>query len=217
MIEKNAKVATEDFYKVWAEEAQKELTKKKEPAIGVSEKKQPSGNDDLPVIKHPIVFEKEARMDSSTGPQITLPLVGIQVSLSMIAILAFVLLLICSGTYFWCRISFIHSDINRWKETHRELEDRLVFLQSVAARLAMEYTNESSGKHKKWGEWKEKNSDLDWRLSEWQEEIQHLQNTLTSTLTNVGEVLEYSSNKKLGMSAQPLLLSLTRTDGTPQV
>lgn len=222
MIEKNAKVATEEFYRVWADEAQKELTKKKENPENRNLGNIKNDNDEE--LQNAINSQMNFQAVKGTSSNLTetqnaedlidIPLIGIKISISTITLLAVIMLLLCGGTYFCLRIHFIHSNIDQWKNTHFELEDRLIFLQSIAARLAMNFTSISldDSQHKNlkisdWKDWRRNKLDLGWHLSEWQDEILHLQQTLSGTLVNVGNILEYSSSKKLGVSEKPLMLS----------
>jgi len=207
MIEKNAKVATEEFYRVWADEAHKELAKKTTSDMknrrdirisSISTPREPS--DAVSADRKPSMF-KNSDADA-TSDAIELPLVG-SVSttlLTMILLVAFVLL---SGMYFFIRIQVARTELSQWEATCQEQEDRLVFLQTLVGHMALNYTGDP-GVVKPWGFWKENGEDLDWRLGEWHEEIAHLQRTLGVALRQVADVLEYSSSKPLGGSSLPL-------------
>ena len=205
MIEKNAKVATEEFYRVWAREGEKEITKKKDVLVSsASSSHLPVISDDVPEI--PKVLEPESDVHNSGNKDlIAIPFVGVEATPITIATVIFALLFICSGFYFSVRISTIHYELSEWQSEHHEIEDRLLFLQSFVAHLAMNST-------KKWGTRQGYDQGLSWRLEEWQEQIQNLQTKLAQTLNEVSDVLSESSSKKLGESGNPFILL-----DTPQI
>lgn len=207
MIEKNAKVATEEFYRVWAEEGQKELKKRDNFSSRThSYAKLPIVGDIEPVVQQKIFDEEESTSSVEKKGLLFIPQFGLDIHPSTFTIILFGLLVLFSGIYFGLRIKAVNNNIATWEEQHYEIEDRLIFLQSFISQIASNNTDP-------WGSSREHDKELNWKLTEWQDEIQHLQTSLSSTLDKVGKILESSSSKKLGHSEQSFLLqSLSSAD-----
>ena len=207
MIEKNAKVATEEFYRVWAEEARKELAKKVSSDSSVRREMR-MGSIATPRQPESSTSEKKSSVFQESevpGGAMELPLVG-SVSITYLIAGLLVAMLLLSGLYFFIRIQAATNELAHWEATYQEQEDRLVFLQTLVGHMALNFTGDATGT-RPWGFWKDNGEDLDWRLGEWHEEIAHLQRTLGSALLQVADVLEYSSSKPLGCSSSPLFSS----------
>jgi hypothetical protein len=212
MIEKNARAASDDFFKAFIKEAHRELTKKPEmqtPSQQLTALQKLSSVRDVniftPVEQHlaPVVpvsrKEKKPEITQASPGTIEIPLVGIPVSVNLLGIFLIALACILGGGYFLMKIHNLQSEIHQIDRSFQELEDRLIFLQTFASHLALNYSADSSSVTRDWGYWRESYA-MDWCLTEWQDQVELLQATLSETLGEVSNVLRVTSHKQLGQS-----------------
>lgn len=214
LIEKGAKSATEEFYRFWVKEAHKALSKRNKPQqkekklqldndpakISSAIQKIPSSNNMILENESGIKIDPVNELSDDSADTITVPLIGIQTTLRTIFIIITLLLFSFGCSYFFFRIYSVRNEIENWKTAHQVLEDRLLFLQTFAAHLALN-TTEHSGKNSELQKLARK---LDWKLSESREDVGKLHQSLLKTLTEVSSLLDYSSSKELGFPNEAL-------------
>lgn len=216
LIEKNARAASDDFFKVFIKEAHKELTKKPIEASSsqpTALQKLSSARSDIhlqvPVAEHMASVQishvsKESEPAPPRPGTIEIPLIGIPISVTLLGIILISLAFIFGGGYFVMKIHYLKVELDHIDHGFQELEDRLIFLQTFASHLALNYTS-GNDMTNNWGFWRESHA-MDWCLTEWQDQVELLQATLAETLGEVSNVLRVTSGKQLGNSATDFIV-----------
>ena len=185
LIEKSAKSPTESFYNSFVNEVKISLQKQpsgEKSAVKAGRKrlkgKKSIGKEEKKIEKAKSQLEvKESSENEQSGYR---KYITFQ-KLVLIGTIIYVLLV--GMTYLTIRINSLEHEIEIWKGAFNQIDDRLIFLQTFAARVALNNSLDVPEEYLK------EMQELDWRLDEWKDVLFTIQNNIEKHLKDSSYVL----------------------------
>lgn len=206
LIEKNAKVATEDALKSWVDLAKLWLNKSNSSSADLLSQSSSSVNKAIelkdeeqssPLIEQQqptdIDINSSKKTDGFLDIMIDIPGINIPLPAKIILLVSVLFtVLICCG-FLFSHIYTLEHEVYLWEQSTEELHDRLLFLQVFTSYLLTNINADENLLQSEWEYW-QKTRGLDWRLAEWQDQMFVLQNQLSDALHEVSHILEMVSD-----------------------
>lgn len=152
----------------------------------------------------------------------------LEINAQTIIFLLIILMSFSTGGFLMWRVNSLNKQVSRWESRYNLLEDRLIFLQTFASRMSQHYKSpseaeegerEDPSRHQNqpalssklddyWDRWKTTKG-LEWRLAEWQEQVESLRSNLEASLGKIGSIMNELENVHLGGKENALLQVLS--------
>ena len=153
---------------------------------------------------------------ATAGAPVYLTIFGVRLRRSTVWLSSFILLLLAFVFYLNVRVWTLETEVSQWHRDYAQLEDRVIFLQVFASRMA-QYVQEvrvwvagsssamysrvctQDGKDIMESEWEywQKSNGIEWKLAEWTQQLTSLHQQVSGALDDGINLLQEIQNKRL--------------------